>query len=158
VKLYFLRHGLALDRQDWREDDSKRPLTEEGMDRLKRTAATIAALGLELDAILTSPLVRAHQSAEILAAALQGKNRVLTDKRLGPGFDRNQLASILRDHPGTESLMLVGHEPGLSTTVSEVIGGGRIEIKKGGLACIKLIEPHALRGELLWLIPPRLLA
>jgi phosphohistidine phosphatase len=158
VKLYFLRHGLALDRQDWREDDSKRPLTEEGMDRLKRTAATIAALGLELDVILTSPLVRAHQSAEIVATALQGKNKVLTDKRLGPGFDKNQLASILRDHPGAESLMLVGHEPGLSTTVSEVIGGGRIEIKKGGLACIKLIEPHGLRGELLWLIPPRLLA
>jgi phosphohistidine phosphatase len=158
MKLYFLRHGLALDRQDWREDDSKRPLTEDGMERLKRTAAAIAALGLEPDAILTSPLVRAHQSAAIVAAALPGKNKVLTDERLSPGFDRNQLASILRDHPGAESLMLVGHEPGMSTTVSGVIGGGRIELKKGGLACVKLIEPRALRGELLWLIPPRLLA
>lgn len=158
MKLYFLRHGLAGDRLDWKGDDSERPLTDEGRERMGRSAATIAGLDLKLDAILTSPLARARQTASIVADALHAKNKLLVDGRLGLGFGKDQLAAILRDHSGAESLMLVGHEPGISEAISALIGGGRIACKKGGLAYVNLIEPSSLRGELLWLIPPRLLA
>ncbi len=158
MKLYFLRHGLAQDRQEWKGDDSERPLTDEGRDRMKRSAVTIASLGLKLDAILTSPLTRAYQTASIVAEALRAQNRLRADDRLGPGFGKASLAAILADHPGVESLMLVGHEPGFSLTISALIGGGRIVCKKGGLACVKLDDPSSTQGELLWLIPPRLLA
>jgi len=93
---------------------------------MERTAATIAGLELNLDAILTSPLVRAHQTAAIVAATPYAKDKLLVDDRLGPGFDRDPLAAIVSDHPDCESLLLVGHEPGMSKTVSALIGGGRI--------------------------------
>jgi phosphohistidine phosphatase len=80
------------------------------------------------------------------------------DRRLGPGFDIEQLAAILRDHASARALMLVGHEPSFSETISALIGGGRVVCKKGGLACVDLPDVSNLSGELLWLIPPRLLA
>jgi len=158
MKLFFLRHGLAADRREWKGSDAKRPLTEGGIKRMKRSAAMIAGLGLELDAILSIPLTRARQTASIVAEALDARNKLLFDGRLGDGFDRDALAKILRDHAGAESLMLVGYESGLSATISALIGGGRIACKKGGLVCVKLPEPASLKGELLWLIPPRILA
>jgi phosphohistidine phosphatase len=158
MKLYFLRHELAADRHEWKGSDADRPLTEGGIERMKRSAAMMAGLGLELEAILSSPLTRARQTASIVAEALDVQNKLLFDDRLGDGFDMNALAKILLDHTGSESLMLVGHEPGLSSTISVLIGGGRIVCKKGGLACVKLPEPASLQGELLWLIPPRILA
>ena len=158
MKLYFLRHEQAADRHEWKGSDAERPLTAYGMERMKRSAAMISALGLELDAILSSPLTRACQSASIVAEVLDAQNKLLVDDRLGACFDRDALAEILRDHADSESLMLVGHEPGLSATISALIGGGRIVCKKGGLVCVKLSEPASLQGELLCLIPPRILA
>jgi phosphohistidine phosphatase len=158
MKLYFLRHGMAVERPEWKGDDAERPLTEEGKERMARSAAVLARLDLELDAILTSPLTRARQTADIVAEALDLKDKLLVESRLGTGFSRDQLAEILRDHAGCEALLLVGHEPSFSETISALIGGGRIVCKKGGLACVKLSDPTSLKGELLWLIPPRLLA
>lgn len=158
MKIYFLRHEVAADRHEWKGCDADRPLTEVGMERMKRSAAAIAGLDLELDAILSSQLKRARQSALIVAEALGAQNHLLVDGRLGAGFDRDALAEILRDHAGLDSLMLVGHEPGLTSTVSALIGGGRLVCRKGGLVCVKLPEPASLHGELLWLIPPRILA
>jgi len=158
MRLYFLRHGVAMDRPDWTGDDAERPLTEDGRERMARGAALLARLDLGLDTILTSPLVRARQTADIVVEALNAKDRLLVESRLGIGFNMDQLAEILRDHAGCEALMLVGHEPGFSGTISALIGGGRIVCKKGGLACVKLSDPTSLKGELVWLIPPRLLA
>jgi len=158
MKLYFLRHGVAAERPDWKGNDAERPLTEDGKERMARSAAVLARLDLELDAILTSPLARARQTADIVAAALNAKDKLLHESRLGIGFDRDQLAEILRDHAGAEALMLIGHEPSFSETISALIGGGRIVCRKGGLACVKLGDRTSLKGELLWLIPPRLLA
>ncbi len=158
MKLYFLRHGLAWDREEWKGTDDQRPLTEEGKKRMERVAATLAGLDLELKGILTSPLVRAHQTASIVASALRLKDKLVVDNRLGPGFGKDSLAAILKDHEASEELMLVGHEPGMSETVSALIGGGRIVCKKGGLACVNLADPSSLKGNLLWLIPPRILA
>lgn len=158
MKIHFLRHGLAQERLDWKGDDSDRPLTDQGRERMERSAAAIARFGLDLDAILTSPFARASQTASIVAEALHAADRLRFDARLGPGFGKEPLAAILREYAGSQSLMLVGHEPGMSETISALIGGGRIICKKGGLACVKLIDPSSPRGELLWLIPPRWLA
>ncbi len=158
MKLYFLRHGPARDRLDWKGDDSERPLTEKGRDLMQRSAAAIARRDLDLEAVLTSPAARAYQTASIVAEALHAAHKLRIDGRLGPGFGKGALAAILQDYPGSGSLMLVGHEPGMSEAISALIGGGRIVCKKGGLACVKLIEPSSLKGERLWSIPPSFLA
>ena len=158
MKLYFLRHGLAWDRTEWKGSDDDRPLTDKGKERMERGAAAMADLGLELDAIVTSPLTRAHQTASIVAAALNTKDKLVVDNRLGTGFGKESVAAVLRDYADSECLMLVGHEPGMSEAISALIGGGRIVCKKGGLACVELAEPSSMKGNLLWLIPPRVLA
>ena len=157
MKLCFLRHGVAMERTKGKGDDAERPLTEIGRKRMVQSAGVLARLDLNLDAILTSPLARALQTAEIVAESLKAKEKLLQESRLGLGFNRDQLAAILGDHAGADALMLVGHEPSFSETISAIIGGGRIVCKKGGLACVDLGNQTSLKGELLWLIPPRLL-
>lgn len=156
--LYFLRHGLAEDREDWLEDDSQRPLTEKGKTKMAQEARAISELDLGLDLILTSPLVRALQTAQIVAKKLKMKDQMEQDERLSPGFDPAQLAAILESHPDLEALMLVGHEPDFSQTLSALTGGSRIVMKKGGLARVDLSETNPAQGELVWLLAPRNLA
>jgi phosphohistidine phosphatase len=124
---------------------------------MKREAAAIRRLDLGLDVILTSPLVRAHQTAEIVAEALGPGARLATDPRLAPGFNLKQLRALLAAHRGPAALMLVGHEPDFSQTISHLIGGGRLDVKKGALALVELEDRAAAAGRLVWLIPPRAL-
>ena len=156
MKLYFLRHGLAGDRGDWHGDDALRPLTPEGVKKMEREAKTIAKLELELDAIVTSPLVRAVQTARIVADELDLRDVLTEDENLGLDFDLARLRNVMEKHRAAEALMLVGHEPSMSRTIGQ-IGGGRIELKKGALACMD-VDPHSLRGELLALVSPKILA
>lgn len=158
MKLYFLRHGLAGDSREWKGDDFTRPLTEEGIAKMKRTADTCAKMELDFQLILTSPLIRAYQTAEIIAKQFKMLDKLVQDERLGARFGTKFLAEILAEHSKADSLMLVGHEPGMSETVSQLIGGGRINFKKGALACVELGDAKSLRGELAWLIPPKVLA
>jgi phosphohistidine phosphatase len=156
MKIFFLRHGLAGERGDWKDNDAARPLTDEGIEKMKRIAGTLAALNLGLNAIVTSPLVRARQTAEIVAQKLEVK--LIEDGRLAPGFNAEQLRAILLDHPGVNAIMVVGHEPDFSETISALIGGGRIVCKKGGLALVELPDAQSCKGELAWLVPPKVLA
>ncbi len=157
MKLYFLRHGIAADREDWQGSDFDRPLTGEGCERMEREAKAISELRIDPDVILTSPLVRAKQTAQILAKGLKLENRLKEDERLSPGFDVQRLRSILRDRAGDESIVLVGHEPDLSETAGELTGGARIAMKKGGLALVELDGGSSSSGELAWLVPPKVL-
>ncbi|MBK9776268.1 MAG: phosphohistidine phosphatase SixA [bacterium] len=156
MKVYFLRHGPAGKRGEWKRDDAERPLTVEGIEKMHRIAATLAALDLGLDAIVTSPLVRAKQTAEIVAQALEMPLK--EEARLAPGFNPELLRAILLDHPGAKAIMVVGHEPDFSATIGALIGGGSIICRKGGLALVELPDAHSHKGELLWLVPPRILA
>jgi phosphohistidine phosphatase len=156
LKLYFLRHGQAGNRDEWQGDDSARPLTDEGKRRMKREAAAIRRMDLGLDVILTSPLVRARATAEIVTEALGSSARLVIDSRLAPGFGPRHLKALLTTHGGAAALMLVGHEPDFSQTISHLIGGGRLDVKKGALALVEL-EDRAGLGRLVWLIPPRAL-
>jgi len=154
--LYFLRHGLAGDRGEWTGDDFERPLTEEGKKRMAREAATLVKMSLDLDMILTSPLVRAYQTAEIVAQHMNRTDKLVQDERLSPGFGSNRLAKILKTFPEAQALMLVGHEPDFSQVIGDLIGGGRLTCKKGSLACVELTG-RSLRGDLVWLIPASVL-
>ena len=156
VKCYFLRHGPAADAATWRGADDDRPLTPEGKKRVAREAKTLAALTLDLDALVTSPLLRAKQTAEIVAAALNVP--VVEDARLGLGFGVRGLRGVLADHAAAGAVMLVGHEPSMSITIGSVIGGARIDFKKGALACVDFPDLDTLEGELLSLVPPKVLA
>ena len=122
MELCFLRHGLAGRRSEWKGDDDKRPLTEEGMAQTAREAVGLGKLGLVPDLILTSPLVRARQTAEIAARELGIANRVAVDERLGYGFRRKKLRELLSEHAGVNRLMLVGHEPDFSAVIGKLIG------------------------------------
>lgn len=158
MKLYLMRHGLAGDSTTWEGPDDERPLTSKGRKRLADSAKTMKKLGLDFDWILTSPLKRAYQTAKIVADELKMGNILREEPRLGPGFDADKLLAILQEYPGVQSLLLVGHEPGFSTTASHLTGGSRLVCKKGSLVRIDLEEPLSLQGELVWLIPPALLA
>jgi phosphohistidine phosphatase len=157
LKLYFLRHGEAGSRQDWRGDDSERPLTAAGKKRMKREASGIRKLKLPLAIIISSPLVRALQTAEIVARAHGSPARLVTDSRLRPGFGSKHLAALVAEHRGAKGMMLVGHEPDFSETISRVTGGGRLAMKKGALACVEVEDRASVRGTLVWLAPPKLL-
>lgn len=156
MRVYFLRHGLAGDRADWQGDDFYRPLTDDGIKRMRREAKTIAKLDLELDVIVTSPLVRASQTAHIVAKRLDLRDVLIEDENLGLEFDIVRLRKVLSEHAAAEAIMVVGHEPSMSETIGQALGGARIELKKGALACVEL-DPDSMRGELLWLLSPRMM-
>ncbi|HTZ53020.1 MAG TPA: phosphohistidine phosphatase SixA [Spirochaetia bacterium] len=158
MEVYFLRHGDAGAKDRWSGRDEERPLTPEGAARIEREAAALAAFALPVELIFTSPLVRARQTAEIAARRLSLRDVLKVDGRLKPGFGMDELASLLQDCRGTKALMLVGHEPDFSTIISACIGGGSVEVKKGGVARVDIESPASLRGVLVWLVPPRLLA
>ncbi|MEO6835252.1 MAG: histidine phosphatase family protein [Candidatus Tumulicola sp.] len=158
MRCYFLRHGIAVDPEQWPGKDFDRPLTGEGRARMGREAKTIAELDLNLDVIVTSPLERAKQTAAIVAEKLKLQDRLVEDSRLGLGFEPSRLGEVLRAHPGAGAMLLVGHEPGMSLTIGRVVGGARIDFKKGSLACVSFTDPSSLTGELAWLVPPKLLA
>jgi phosphohistidine phosphatase len=158
MRCYFLRHGLAGDRETWTGDDFVRPLTPEGRDRMKREAAAIDDLGLGLDLIVTSPRLRAKQTAQIVADRLKMNDRFVEDERLDIGLDADRLRATLEAHADASSIMVVGHEPSMSDTIGTILGGGRIELKKGGLACVELQDASASAGTLIFSIPPKILA
>lgn len=158
MRLYFLRHGIAMDADEWQGDDSSRPLTAGGRKSMEREAKAIAQLELELDLIVTSPHKRAKETAQIVAERLHLNDRVVEDDRLGANFDAARLSLLVRDHGDAQRVMLVGHEPDFSRTIEHLIGGGSVELKKGGLARVDIADPAVPSGDLVWLIPPKLLA
>ncbi len=153
MRIYFLRHGIAEVRSP-KKTDAERALTKEGIHKLELSLPKFAAFEVHPDAIYTSPLVRAYQTAELVAKHL--KCPLYTRELLAPGFDADKLQRILDDF-AEEELMVVGHEPDFSHTISQVIGGGSIIMKKGGLARVDVQDKSLLHGSLVWLLTPRLL-
>jgi phosphohistidine phosphatase len=157
MELYFLRHGPAGAREAWDGDDADRPLTDRGRELTRRVATRLAATGLTLDVVVTSPYVRALQTAEIAAEAL-GSAAPETDELLRPGFDLRGLAAILQRHAGVQRLMLVGHEGDFSSAIGQLVGSADLVLRKSGVAMVELPDPAVPRGTLRWLAPPLLLA
>ena len=148
MKLYLLRHGKA-DWPNWDKPDDDRPLTDEGRKQLASVAKMLARLEIA-PVILTSPLPRASQTAEIAGKHLREKIRV--EPLLRPGFDAGKLKKILQDFSG-DSLMIVGHEPDLTRTIFQLTGGDA-KLPKAGVALVDL-DISSMKGELRWLVPPK---
>jgi len=157
VKLYFLRHGVAYDREEWTGDnDELRPLTDGGVDAMKREAKAMRAMKLKLDVIVTSPLVRARDTAKIVSKALDVK--VEENDLLKPGFNPKTLKALLQQYADARRIMIVGHEPDFSSVIGKLIGRGTVVMRKGGLARVDITaQSPSLRGELVWLLTPSLL-
>jgi phosphohistidine phosphatase len=148
MKFYLLRHGKA-DWPNWDKPDDERPLTPDGKEQVAAVAKLLARLGVA-PAIVTSPLPRASQTADIAGQHLNQPIRV--DPLLRPGFDAGKLKKLLKNFSGA-SLMVVGHEPDFTQTIFELTGG-ETKLSKAGVALIEL-DPASMKGELRWLVPPK---
>jgi phosphohistidine phosphatase len=160
TELYLLRHGIAVDPGFSGMPDDARPLTDKGKKRMRQIASGLRVLELELDRIVTSPLPRARETAELVALALGAKDRLETSNVLQTGSDAATIERWLRDRPEGR-LMLVGHNPTLSELVSLLVVGARkspiCELKKGGIAALQRVAGPVGLFELSWMAPPRLL-
>jgi len=150
MQIYFLRHGEA-DCPDWKKPDDERPLTEKGKKEMHQVGAFLANLSVKPDVVLTSPLPRASQTAEIAASYIDSKCK--EEKLLAPGFGRPELKKLFKKDR-YESVMLVGHEPDFSETVGELTGGC-VKLAKAGIALVE-IDEGLTGGRLLWLFPPKI--
>ncbi|SRR5258708_6090085 len=158
-ELYLIRHGLAEERGDTWPDDTKRPLTAEGMTRLRKAARGMGQLGLSLDVMLTSPLVRTRQTAEIVAGGLEPHPAIVNVDSLAPGGAYAAIVADLEKHARKTRIALVGHEPGIGELAARLIGSRHaIEFKKGAIARIDVDDiPPAGPGDLRWLMTPKIL-
>jgi phosphohistidine phosphatase len=149
MELYFLRHGEA-DWPEWKKSDDERPLTKRGKREMRDVAKFLDRLKVRPNLIVTSPLPRAAQTAEIAADYLKAKLR--KDELLAPGFGASKLPTVLKRH-GARVLMLVGHEPDFTQVISELTGAS-LKLSKAGVALVDL-DPEFEEGKLLWLFPPK---
>jgi phosphohistidine phosphatase len=159
MELYFLRHGKAEDiGQGSACDDFSRPLTAAGVVEMEAEAKAFETLGIELDLVVTSPLVRAKMTAQIVATRMGLKKELVETELLAPGCDLKRLRKLLGSYDSHEAVMLVGHEPDMSTIVGELVGRASIEMKKGGLAFVTIERSvRSGAGVLQWLVPPKVL-
>jgi phosphohistidine phosphatase len=162
MNLYLMRHGIAVTAdQPGIESDSERPLTQKGLKRMRRAARGLRRLGISFDALLTSPLVRAHQTAEIVADTLGLEAQLEEIPELAPQSSVDHLISRLTRFQDKEHILLVGHNPLLSHAASFLIAGKKeisleIELKKGGLCRIEIDGlPPGTPGTLHWLLTPK---
>jgi len=158
MELYILRHGIAAEKGDPKyPKDEDRPLTEEGQKKTLKVARRMKELGLSFDLILSSPLARARQTAEIAASVLGCKSKLKFTVHLAPEGNKK---ALLRDIDQRGSVLLVGHEPYLSELISILLSGGpglRIELKKGGLCKLAVNRLRYGRcATLEWLATPKL--
>ncbi len=149
MELYFLRHGEA-DWPEWKKSDDERPLTKRGKREMRDVAKFLDRLKVRPDLIVTSPLPRAAQTAEIAADYLKAKLR--KDELLAPGFGPSKLRTVLKRHRA-KVLMLVGHEPDFTQVISELTGAS-LKLSKGGVALLD-VDPESEEGKLLCLFPPK---
>ncbi|HJP88355.1 MAG TPA: histidine phosphatase family protein [Candidatus Limnocylindrales bacterium] len=154
LELYLLRHADAGNSALWTGVDAERPLSKKGRRQAKALARTLTDLDFRADAVISSPLIRAAQTAKPVAKAI-GLD-VLTDERLGYGFGRRELVAIVKQlGTGINRVVLVGHDPGFTEVVSFLVGAD-ITMAKGALARIDLAnrEVKGGAGALRWLLPP----
>jgi phosphohistidine phosphatase len=152
LELYLLRHAHAGNASEWRGDDSLRPLSAKGRRQAEKLGHYLVDLRFEPDSILTSPKLRALETAQLVGDAL-GLG-VTTDERLASGLDLDVLENVLASDGGWR-VMLVGHDPDFSELAATLVGAGYLPLKKAALARIDLTLPLAPgSGTLRWMLPP----
>jgi phosphohistidine phosphatase len=158
-ELYLIRHGVAAERGENYPDDTKRPLTNEGVQKLRKEAKALVALDITFDVILTSPLVRTRQTAEVVAGAFRNAPPIVNMPSLAPGSSHNAIIEELSKQQRRHRIAMVGHEPGIGELAGRLIGVRRpLEFKKGAICRIDVAAlPPTGPGQLKWFLTPKIL-
>jgi phosphohistidine phosphatase len=156
-----LRHGEAGARIDAPEKDAERPLTPVGQREVADIATALQSLGTKFDLAASSPLKRALQTAEIVARKFKKLNQLEEWDELKPAGDTSKLFQKLSRLKTTSIILIVGHEPYLSSMIGEIVAGKtslNLVLKKGGLAKVRIntFKPR-ISGELRWLLTPKMM-
>jgi phosphohistidine phosphatase len=163
MDIYIIRHAIAVDEatSDY-ESDSERPLTDKGRKKMRQIAKALRHLGVEFDLILSSPYVRACQTAEILADVFKMKSKLVFSDNLIPLGNPELLIGEINEKHTVDSLAIVGHEPHLSTLVGLLVADSakfEMTLKKGGVCYLSADNLHYQdhRATLEWLLTPGIL-
>jgi phosphohistidine phosphatase len=155
MNLLMMRHGEAGSAHPM-GDDSLRPLTDQGVEKLERQAKQMVKWEIRIDRIVSSPYVRARQTAQIVADAY--KLKIVEDDRLSAvNFTLHALGSLLVEHANIKHLLITGHNPDFSTVLGTMIGGATVEFSKGALACIDVARLNPPAGRLVYFVTPELM-
>ncbi len=162
MNLYLMRHGIAEPLGEGNQFlDYRRSLTPEGHRKMREVSKGLKKLGVEFQLVASSPLVRARETAEIVAEVLKVQQPVQLWDELAAGFSLPHLLKKLEASAPLSSILLVAHQPDLGFLASYLIFGSSpvaLDFKKGGISCIQVPEfPAQLPAELVWMLPPRLL-
>lgn len=158
MRLLFIRHAIAVPGESFAGSDADRPLTDEGKKRFRRVATRLVEIAPRPAAILSSPLRRARETADIVARAWP-KTKVTLVPALADG-DWPSVCEALAGFSRDDTVALVGHEGWISVVTARLLGGKRARAfayRKGGVALIEVDDPASGQGDLLWFIPPRVL-
>ena len=162
MNLYIIRHAIAVERGTPEyENDSQRPLTEKGKKKMRQIAIGLRALGVDFDLILSSPYIRAKETAEILADVFKTKADVAFSENLIPTGDPDLLIAEINEKYNANSVALVGHEPYLTHLISLLVSDNAsldMTLKKGGVCRLSANDLHHSRKTTLeWLLTPGIL-
>lgn len=163
MNIILVRHGIAVEPDVWHGSDADRPLTEEGEDKTRQAAAGLRRLKLRPNRLLTSPLVRARQTAAILQEILDAPDSVQVSKALIPDAEPEALLGWLAGLPDDETVLCVGHEPNLSAVAGTLLLGAAVSglrFKKAGACCLTS-DGRVKPGETVlewWMAPTQLRA
>lgn len=158
MNIYILRHAIAVPRGTPGYPNDDRPLTLEGIEKMKAAAKGISKNISNVDLIMSSPLKRAMSTATIAARSLHYRQKIQTTKSLLPEANPQSLIDELGELKGEKNIMVVGHNPHLEEFASLLLGekGSVIEFKKGGVCCIEIDGGSVQKpGRLMWLMTPK---
>jgi phosphohistidine phosphatase len=160
MQLYIVRHGIAIDREDPKcPSEAERYLTEEGIEKTKQVAKGIAALGIHADMMVSSPYVRAMQTAAIFATALDHpKQKIRRTDSLLPGAEPSAFLRELAREKDVSSVFCFGHAPHVDGLLAAAVGAQHhiTSMKKAGVALVELKRLLPPNGQLVWLVTPKL--
>lgn len=157
IDVYIIRHANAVERDTGGYTDEQRPLTDEGHSQAQRLAQALLARNLAVDCVLTSPFVRAMQTAQHLASAWTPQREPTVCEHLAPGGKRRKLSRFIRGLVG-KSAAIVGHEPDLSLYTAWLIGSKKahLELAKAGMAYVQCeADLGKGSGVLVWMLTPQ---
>jgi phosphohistidine phosphatase len=158
-ELYLIRHAVAEERGEAWPDDAKRPLSDDGAARMRKAARGLARLGATFDVILTSPLVRTRQTAELVAAAYDARPPIVAIESLAPGGSFQAVVAELEKQSRRRRIALVGHEPGIGEAAARLAGSRHpLEFKKGAVCRIDVDTlPPTGPGCIRWFLTTKIL-
>jgi phosphohistidine phosphatase len=159
MQLYIVRHGIAIDREDPKcPAEADRYLTEEGIEKTKQVAKGIAVMGVHADLMVSSPYVRAMQTATIFASALEyPKQKIRRTESLLPGADPAAVLRELAREKNASSVFCFGHAPHLDGLLAAAVAAPHhiTSLKKAGVAFVELKRVSPPNGQLVWLVAPK---